>query len=226
MKRQQAIDAARAEVGTKEEPKDSNCVKYNDWLYKRTVSGPAYPWCAAFVSWIFKGTGLVKETASCVEMAQFFKNINRWSRTPEPGDIVFFKYGTNSRWTNHVGIVTAVNGSQITTIEGNTSTGSAGSQDNGGCVAERKRTLKNVVGFGRPCYMDAAPITDHSTLKVGSKGPEVKILQGLLNQNGAKLAVDGEFGPATKEAVKAYQREHHLEIDGVVGALTWAALQK
>jgi peptidoglycan hydrolase-like protein with peptidoglycan-binding domain len=52
----------------------------------------------------------------------------------------------------------------------------------------------------------------------------VRSLQYLLNARGAKLTVDGVFGPKTKAAVVAFQRAHHLTVDGVVGAKTWSVL--
>lgn len=57
------------------------------------------------------------------------------------------------------------------------------------------------------------------TLKNGSKGDEVKLLQRKLN-----LTDDGIFGPKTEAAVKKFQKEHNLEVDGIVGKNTWAAL--
>lgn len=224
MRVQEAIDIASAEVGVFESPANSNNVKYNTWLYNRPVAGNQYPWCCAFVSWIFRNTsGLVKKTASCMDLAQWFRDNNRWTVRPEPGDIVFYKFGSNNRWTNHTGIVVAVNGSRITAIEGNTSATTAGSQANGGMVAKRIRSA-NIVGYGRPGYIDAKPIVDRPTLKKGSKGIFVKELQGLLNQRGARLDVDGIYGSDTEKAVKEYQGAHALLNDGVVGPLTWESL--
>ena len=57
------------------------------------------------------------------------------------------------------------------------------------------------------------------TIKKGSKGDEVKTLQKLLG-----VTVDGDFGPKTDEAVRHFQRMHDLVDDGIVGAMTWAAL--
>lgn len=57
------------------------------------------------------------------------------------------------------------------------------------------------------------------TLKKGSRGEDVKILQSVLN-----LIQDGIFGNITEEAVKAFQRSCGLEDDGIVGKLTWAKL--
>lgn len=58
-----------------------------------------------------------------------------------------------------------------------------------------------------------------TTIKNGSKGRDVKLLQQKLN-----LAADGVFGPLTETAVKNFQRTHGLTADGIVGPQTWAAL--
>lgn len=57
------------------------------------------------------------------------------------------------------------------------------------------------------------------TLRLGSRGQDVCILQGSLS-----LHVDGIFGPITEEAVKEFQSERGLFPDGIVGPKTWAAL--
>ena len=58
-----------------------------------------------------------------------------------------------------------------------------------------------------------------NTLKLGSKGADVKVLQKRLN-----LIPDGIFGNITLEAVKEFQRQNGLFPDGVVGTSTWEAL--
>lgn len=145
------ISIAKNEIGVKENPPNSNCVKYNLWMYGRNVSGPEYPWCAAFVSWCFRNDqSLCPKTASCLNMLQWFETRGQIVKTPQPGDIVFFHYSTNTRRTNHVGIVVGVDGKIIITVEGNTS---VSSNDNGGCVMERRRN-KNIVAYARPKYSD------------------------------------------------------------------------
>lgn len=64
----------------------------------------------------------------------------------------------------------------------------------------------------------------NQVLKRGASGSSVKELQNLLNQNGAKLAVDGVFGPDTQSAVVNYQRSKGLTVDGMVGNETMGAL--
>ena len=66
----------------------------------------------------------------------------------------------------------------------------------------------------------------YSTLKLGSKGDEVKTLQTQLNANGYSLDVDGSFGNKTLAAVKDYQQKNNLAVDGIVGNNTWGALNK
>ena len=74
---------------------------------------------------------------------------------------------------------------------------------------------------------DAAPSpTRHATLRHGSRGDEVVLLQRKLRACGYVLAVDGIFGPMTREAVRSFQAQRRLGVDGVAGPLTWAALDK
>ncbi len=62
----------------------------------------------------------------------------------------------------------------------------------------------------------------------GAKGTEVSQLQEALNKAGATppLAVDGDFGPATEAAVRAFQQRNNLIPDGIVGPATRPVLQK
>lgn len=60
--------------------------------------------------------------------------------------------------------------------------------------------------------------------KISSTGEDVRTVQYLLNAHGAGIVVDGNFGPKTDAAVKAFQSSHGLEPDGIVGDVTWPAL--
>lgn len=142
----EAVKKAIAEEGIMEYPSNSNKVKYNTEYYGREVSGSAYPWCCTFVWWVLRD--LIPKTALCAYLGEWFKKQNRWYTEAQVGDVVFFKFNSNNRWTNHVGIVVGINGNTIETIEGNTS---VSSNDNGGKVMRRVRA-SNIVGYGRPNY--------------------------------------------------------------------------
>ncbi|WP_317987897.1 peptidoglycan-binding domain-containing protein [Hyalangium gracile] len=71
----------------------------------------------------------------------------------------------------------------------------------------------------------AASSPSKPTLKLGSSGAAVKTLQQALASAGfSPGAADGQFGPKTAAAVKAFQSAKGLAADGVVGPKTWAAL--
>jgi peptidoglycan hydrolase-like protein with peptidoglycan-binding domain len=64
------------------------------------------------------------------------------------------------------------------------------------------------------------------TLHPWDTGIAVAELQELLVAHGfSKVRIDGNFGYLTEAAVKAFQRQHELRIDGCVGLKTWAALK-
>ncbi|MCE5344140.1 MAG: peptidoglycan-binding protein, partial [Eubacteriales bacterium] len=67
------------------------------------------------------------------------------------------------------------------------------------------------------------------TVKKGCKGGAVRRMQTWLTDLGYDLGVcgtDGDFGPATDAAVRAFQQTNSLTTDGVVGQKTWGMLAK
>ncbi|MBR2215283.1 MAG: C40 family peptidase [Selenomonadaceae bacterium] len=63
-----------------------------------------------------------------------------------------------------------------------------------------------------------------SSFRVGDQGSEVAEIQGQLASLGYDVSADGDFGPATAEAVKAFQASRGLTADGAVGEATYRAL--
>lgn len=219
------IETALAEIGVKEYPPNSNKVKYNTEFYGRAVSGSQYPWCCVFVWWVLSKCGVdVPKTASCMTLGDHFKKRGRFYKTnPQAGDIVFYKFSTNNRWTNHVGIVTQVKGNKIVAVEGNTS---INSDDNGGSVMLRTRS-SNIVGYGRPDYDENIDI--FPTLKKGDRGDAVKSWQNYLITCGfdcGKCGADGILGKDTVAAIKAYQKKKGLPVTGVIDTDDWQSVGK
>jgi lysozyme family protein len=67
---------------------------------------------------------------------------------------------------------------------------------------------------------------DHPIFVSSAETPGTKNIQTRLNELGANppLAVDGIYGAGTKHAARAFQARHHLQDDGIVGPITWAAM--
>lgn len=66
-----------------------------------------------------------------------------------------------------------------------------------------------------------------ATIKKGGKHPHVKVLQRLLIGSGYSCGtsgVDGSLGPATDAALRKYQKDNGLTVDGSCGPKTWAKL--
>jgi hypothetical protein len=62
-------------------------------------------------------------------------------------------------------------------------------------------------------------------LRRGSSGSNVRFLQQKLQELGyAPGPIDGDFGPRTERAVKDFQADQGLAVDGIVGPQTWGAL--
>lgn len=71
------------------------------------------------------------------------------------------------------------------------------------------------------------PTPTKPTLRYGSSGEYVKELQTKLVGRGYSVGTygaDGKFGRATEQAVKEFQRDAGLTVDGICGPNTWAAL--
>jgi len=61
-------------------------------------------------------------------------------------------------------------------------------------------------------------------VRQGDSGPGVSSVQFLLRARGSGIAADGSFGPLTDAAVRQFQSQGGLAVDGIVGNQTWPAL--
>ena len=104
---------------------------------------------------------------------------------------------------------------------------------NYGCVRTKVKERKWKYWYKLPFIQYGEAATDvpapeialgSRLLKNGSSGADVKALQELLNQLGATLVVDGQFGSKTEAAVKAFQKKAGIKQDGKYGDQTHADL--
>jgi hypothetical protein len=73
---------------------------------------------------------------------------------------------------------------------------------------------------------EAAPSTEtiSSPVSFGDSGPDVVIVQERLAAEGLPVTADGVYGQETADAVRAFQEQEQLPVDGVVGSDTGEAL--
>lgn len=172
--------------------------------------------------------------AGCLYSAGYYKNNGRWSTTPHEGDQIFFSYSAGE--VSHTGIVEQVTGNKVVTIEGNSSDS----------VARRTYTIGNssIYGYGRPRWWyatgaaietndDQTPETPQTpvvaVLRRGSQGEAVRQLQENLIKLGYSCGpdgADGDYGANTVAAVKQFQKDNNLDVDGEAGSMTQAAIQQ
>ena len=70
----------------------------------------------------------------------------------------------------------------------------------------------------------ADTISPWPLVRKGDRDHPVLTLQHLLRARAHVVAADGIFGPKTDAAVRAFQGEKGLAVDGIVGPRTWPAL--
>ena len=90
---------------------------------------------------------------------------------------------------------------------------------NGGTIglADRKKHYAHALAVfgGKVEFEEDTDDTTYKLLRKGSKGSGVRKLQEALG-----LEADGDFGPGTEAAVKAWQRENNCTPDGIAGPQT------
>lgn len=223
-----------------------------------------YPWCDVFVDWCFVkvyGVDNAKRLlcqpnkslgAGCQYSMNYYKTKGQLKTTPKIGDQIFFF--DSSGKVNHTGLVYNVDKNYVYTIEGNTSSAS-GVVANGGGVFDKQYRLnyERIAGYGRPTY-DTTPRKEITVLEwqqaaiadgfkfkqYGTDGIfgaecesvakkaivrrrytyKYKNLTRLV-QRAVGVEIDGLCGPKTVAAIKKYQIKNGLVADGEVGPKTW-----
>lgn len=275
---QRVLEIARAEIGYREknsaaglDDKTANAGSGNYTKYARDLdaipgfyNGPkqGFAWCDCWYDWLLVkafGPDLARRMlcqpensagAGCYYSALYYRQAGCFHDSkPEPGDQIFFTYQAGE--VSHTGIVEAVSGGVVTTIEGNSSDG----------VVRRSYAYgsRTIYGYGQPDWSLAATVDadpEHPEedpkpepapappaektytvtlpeLRRGDTGAAVERLQTLLIGRGyycggrlysGREQPDGEFGPATEVAVLDVQEAGRLTKDGIVGADTMREL--
>ena len=176
-------------------------------------------YCDATVSAVFIKLGAVSMIGGTEcgvhEHIQIFKNKGIWKGRVKPsaGWIITFDWDGDGV-ADHIGFVESVSGNTITCIEGNT---------NGGVVGRRTIAWNDgsVYGYAAPAY-------GVECLVKGDSGEKVKDMQTKLIKVGyscGKKGADGLFGDDTEKALKKFQADYKLTVDGQYGPQSKAALE-
>lgn len=218
---QNIIDVARSQIGYVETP--SNITRY--WA-ELEPGLQGNPWCAAFVSWVFKHAGMplpaMGKTYGYVYVpnaVNYAKAHGLWDASGHyaPGDVVCYGNGA------HTGIIATDDGTTMAVYEGNTSPDNgAGSQTNGGGVYLRHRPhgtwVNGVVKTSR--LLTGTSSTPHTAPAAPSR---TQTRPPIAKPARVLLAVDGDFGPLTR---KRFQQWAGVTQDGDLGPISWRAIQR
>jgi peptidoglycan hydrolase-like protein with peptidoglycan-binding domain len=221
---------SRKYEGTRE--KAGNWNIFTNWLRSkgfRRVSGEY--WCADFQACGDIQTGLDTPpgtlTASTLINAAAYKRAGRWGTNPRLGAKGFFYSPADGR-IGHEGEVVAFTANTVTISAGNTSGGGSRNGDRVATKVFRRHATTGfrLVGYGYPYFTQPKPAPKpkpghgnlNRLLQKGNKGGDVARVQRLVG-----VKADGEFGPNTDKAVRAWQHRHHLDDDGQFGRLSCRA---
>jgi hypothetical protein len=160
---------------------------------------------------------------------------------PKIGDILMYDWqdngsGDNTGSSDHVGIVVSVSNGKIKVIEGNMNdavgyrTISVNGKYIRGYICPKfalKSTNKKTDSDKQDTSNKGEFSVDLKVLVKGSKGRQVEALQALLLGFGyslPKYGIDGSYGDETIKAVKKFQSDNKLVVDGKAGSATWNVL--
>ncbi len=196
------------------------------WIGKKVAD------CSGLFSWAFKQLGgymyhgsdtMYRKYCSC--KGELKKGKRSDNAALKPGTAVFVWNGSKY---SHVGLFVGSNTviEAMGTINGvTTSRVTAGKWTHWGELSGVDyRNAGNVI----PSEAEGSPSVK-PTLRKGSKGNAVRVLQTMLLKLGYDLGpcgIDGDFGKATEAAVRSFQSDHRLEVDGVVGSATYGELER
>lgn len=162
------------------------------------------PWCSTFINWCAKQANL---PMSHKPNARSWVNIGKLIHLPKAGDVVVFWRESPTSWKGHVAIFLGFNksGKKVICLGGN--------QKNAVSIMEYDaekvltyRRLEEIETFNVP----------NPVLKKGSKGQSVIQLQILLNHLKCNCGdADGDFGKKTENALKLFQANNLLTINGI-----------
>lgn len=248
------LEVIKNEIGTVEGPKD-NETKYGAFTKANFLPwcGSFVNWTANEAG--VKVPNTVYTPAGVAAFKKMNKWVPVKGNKPKAGWVVYFDFPGGRDIDHVGWIIKDNGDGTAWCGEGNTTPDKKkGSQSNGGEACLKLRAYgpnkKNlpifIAGYGQVDYPDAEdapvptleekkaelakvaksqgadvpPVKLFKAVKVGSKGSIVKEVQEALG-----LKADGDFGPATEKAVKAFQTKEKLKATGIVDEETFRRIK-
>jgi hypothetical protein len=174
--------------------------------YRWGADGPESFGCSGLVQTSYKAAGIGLPRVS---RQQYGAGRQVSLKALQAGDLLFYAKDTSDRRTiYHVGMYLG-SGRMV--------------------EAPNRRAPIRIASIWRPGLLGkatrpAAGLRGMLPVQLGERSNAVAAVQQRLAANQRCVAVDGEFGPRTRRALIAFQRDHGLTPDGLVGRGTWGAL--
>lgn len=169
--------------------------------------------CRGFTRWVLARVGISLNGAGATSQWNDEKNwVSKGAAKDTPMDLVCCEFKRNGTKMDHTGL--SIGGGEIIHCSGT--------------VKEGKVTDRGWTNYAIPVGLEGEIPVWRQTIRKGSRGEDVRYCQELLAKLGydiGKSGVDGIFGTQTRAAVLAFQKAAGLNADGVVGPLTWQALE-
>lgn len=171
MRYSEALAKAEHSVGTTEYPHPPFPTNHTDFapavdaVWPLGFSRQNGQWCGTWIEWLLGQDILAGSVYTVPTGLSIYKQKGMFTVNPAPGYLCFQTYRAD-RLASHIGWVKAVvNATTVDNIEGNTSAGVSGVQDNGGGVYHRTRTGSPILGYGIVLYQPEGTEVPYKLLK-------------------------------------------------------------
>ena len=216
----QTLRNLKKTVGYREGRNNSN-------MFSRGLGRPAEFWCADYVEYELKVSGVprIGTSPSTAQVERQYKKAGRLGTTPRVG-AQFFLYSPGEGRVFHTGIVLELlSGNRVRTIEGNTN--DDGSNNGNGVYirirpAHRPAQRVGIRSYGYPRYTPAPHPSQAQIKAKAERVKKIKAVQKLLGE----IVVDGDLGPKTqarfatvRHQCRAHRTAHRVQLAALQRAI-------
>ena len=182
--------------------------------------------CRGFIYWcIFQGYGFKLKGGGCTSQWGYKVNWAQQGEIADMPDLVCCVYQYRGGKFQHTGI--HIGSGKIIHCSAGVQWGDTSDKAwTHYAIPAGLYTAEEIAAAGKP---DTSKPTESVVfnLRRGSKGADVTKLQTFLNSQGYDCGTaDGIFGAKTEAAVRNFQRDHSLTVDGIAGRMTWTAIER